>query len=239
MLSFLFFSKGHNMPKVNPEYLEEKRNQILEAALAVCNRKPVYDVTMSDIVSETGMSQGGVYKYFNSIDLVLAALIDKANTQGDYFVQIDRIMNSDDLPENKLKDLFRISEHYFSVMLISYNKILFELSTLFAYSREKRDRIYQNVTTSSAFEYLMRCAAEIIVSETKKGYFTPVLPSEDILAFITASFDGIIRDVTITKCYMENGAPQADVIFDEKKLIGCLYRSTMAFLGKPQMTEER
>ena len=30
------------------------------------------------------MSQGGVYKYFNTIDLVLAALIDRANLQGNY-----------------------------------------------------------------------------------------------------------------------------------------------------------
>ena len=223
------------MPKVKAEYLEEKRNQILEAAFAVCNRKPVYDVTMSDIVAETGMSQGGVYKYFNNIDLVLAALIDKANTRGDYSDQIDKVMRSDDPPEKKLKSLFGISEQYFSDMLISYNKILFELSTFFAYSRERRDRIYQNVTTSSAFEHLMNSAAKIIVSETEKGYFTPMIPAEDILTYIIASYDGIIRDVTITKCYTGN----ADIVFDEKKLIGCLYRSTMMFLGKPQVNEER
>ena len=66
------------MPKVKSEYLESKRNQILDAAFEVCKRKPAYDVTMTDVVSETGMSQGGVYKYFNNIDLVLAALIDRA-----------------------------------------------------------------------------------------------------------------------------------------------------------------
>ena len=54
------------MPKVKDEYLENKRNQILDAAFAVCKRKPVYDVAMTDIVTETGMSQGGVYKYFNN-----------------------------------------------------------------------------------------------------------------------------------------------------------------------------
>ena len=46
------------MPKVKNEYLENKRNQILDAAFAVCKRKPAYDITMTDIVSETGMSQG-------------------------------------------------------------------------------------------------------------------------------------------------------------------------------------
>ena len=220
------------MPKVKEEYFAEKRNQILEAAFAVCNRKPAYDVTMSDIVAETGLSQGGVYKYFNNIDYVLAALIDKANMQGDYHKQIDIIMESDEKPETVLKELFCISEQYFSDMLISYNKILFELSTFFAYSQEKCKRIYQNVTTASTFEYLLNCASEVIISGTQKGYFKPVLPIEDILAFITSSFDGIIRDVTITKCYLGKGAPETSIHFDEHKLINCLYSSTLYFLGK-------
>lgn len=222
------------MPKVNEEYFEEKRNQILDAAFAVCNRKPAYDVTMSDIVAETGLSQGGVYKYFGNIDTVLAALIDRANTQGDYFGVIDKVMNSGLSPEDKLKELFTISKRYFSDMLISYNKILFELSTFFAYSSDKCQRIYQKVSTSSAFEYLMKCAAQIILSETESGYFSPVIPPEDVLSFITASFDGIIRDVTITKCYAGRGVPQTTLCFDEEKLIRCLYLSTMTLLGKPQ-----
>ena len=220
------------MPKVNEEYYEDKKNQIIEAAFRVCNRKPAYDVTMSDIVSETGMSQGGVYKYFNNIDLVLAALIDKANTQGNYCEQIDKIMKSGESPEIILKKLFSISEQYFSDMLISYNKILFELSTFFAYSPERCERINKNVKTSSTFGYLMKCAAKIITTESRKGYFKPVMPVKDILAFIEASFDGIIRDVTITKCYSKNEMLKADVEFNEKKLIKGLYISTMNLLGK-------
>ena len=113
------------MPKVKNEYLENKRNQILDAAFAVCKRKPAYDITMTDIVSETGMSQGGVYKYFNNIDLVLAALIDKANLQGNYMEQIDEIMESDNASDVILHNLFLVSEQYFSDMLISYNKIFY------------------------------------------------------------------------------------------------------------------
>ena len=227
------------MPKVNEEYFVEKRNQILKAAFAVCNRKPAYDVTMSDIVVESGLSQGGVYKYFNNIDFVLSALIDKANSLGDYHNQIDDIMKSGVASEIILKELFKISEKYFSDMLISYNKILFELSTFFAYSKDKHDRIYQNVMTTSTFEYLIKCASELIISETQKGYFKPILPIEDILAFIISSFDGIIRDVTLTKCYSGKETPKAPVQFDEHKLINCIYLSTMYFLGKSVVEQER
>ena len=223
------------MPKVKEEYFEEKRNQILEAAFRVCMRKPAYDLTMSDIVAETGLSQGGVYKYYGNIDLVLAALIDRANTQGDYFSQIDSVMASEEAPEAILKKLFEISEQYFSDMLISYNKILFELGTLFAHDPKKGEQIYQNVTTASAFDYLMKCATGVILTGTQQGYFSPVIPVEDVLAFIVASYDGIIRDVTITKCYRGEDVPKAMVRFEEKCLTGALYLSTMMLLGKPQV----
>lgn len=222
------------MPKVKDEYLENKRNQILDAAFAVCKRKPVYDVTMTDIVTETGMSQGGVYKYFNNIDLVLAALIDRANLQGNYMEQIDEIMESGNASDVILHDLFLISEQYFSDMLISYNKILFELSTFFAYNSERRERINKNVTTSSTFGYLTQCASSVMVTGVERGDFVPVLPVKDIMAFIIASFDGIIRDVTLSRCYSGNSEPESGVVFDEKNLIHCLYISTMSLLEKSE-----
>ena len=219
------------MPKVKNEYLENKRNQILDAAFAVCKRKPAYDITMTDIVSETGMSQGGVYKYFNNIDLVLAALIDKANLQGNYMEQIDEIMESDNASDVILHNLFLVSEQYFSDMLISYNKILFELSTFFTYNPERHERINKNVTTTSTFGYLMQCASSIMITGVERGDFMPVLPVKDIMAFIIASFDGIIRDVSLSKCYAGNSS---GVAFHEKNLIHCLYISTMSLLGKNQ-----
>lgn len=220
------------MPKVKNEYLENKRNQILDAAFAVCKRKPAYDITMTDIVSETGMSQGGVYKYFNNIDLVLAGLIDKANLQGNYMEQIDEIMESGNASDVILHNLFLISEQYFSDMLISYNKILFELSTFFAYHPERKEGINKNVTTPSTFGYLTQCALNVIITGVERGDFVPVLPVKDIMAFIIASFDGIIRDVTLSKCYAGNNIPESGVIFHEKNLIHCLYISTMTMLGK-------
>lgn len=226
------------MPKVKNEYLENKKNKILDAAFAVCKRKPAYDITMTDIVSETGMSQGGVYKYFNNIDLVLAALIDKANTQGNYIEQIDEIMESGNSLDVILHNLFLVSEQYFSDMLISYNKVLFELSTFFAYNPERNERINKNVTTSSTFGYLTQCVSKIIIMGAESGHFMPVMPIEDILAFIIASFDGIIRDVTLSKCYLEKSIPKSSVAFNEKRLIHCLYISTMSLLGK-NLNDER
>lgn len=218
------------MPKVKEGYLQERRNKIVSAAFEVCKRKPAYDVTMSDIVAETGMSQGGVYKYFNNIHSVFAALIDKANLKGNQTERIDEIMISDEKPEIKLEKLFLVSEAYFSEMLISYNKILFELSTLSLQNPEIGKKIYDETTTIPVFAYLTHCVSELIVKQVEIGYFNPIVPVTDVLAFIVSSFDGIIRDVTLNKCYNEKSDDIPD--FDEKKLIFCLYLSTMKLLGK-------
>ena len=217
------------MPKVNDGYYLEKRKEILRAAFEVCKRKPAWDVTMSDIVAETGMSQGGVYKYFGNICAVYAALIDEANLKGGQTERIDGIMASGDRPEIKLRKLFEAAEEYFSEMLIRYNKILFELSTYSLQNPEAGERINELTTVKPVFPYLARRVSELIMTGAREGYFRPVVPAEDIPAFVIASFDGIIRDVTLNKCYGKTSDEMTGL--NEKKLIGCLYSSTLKLLG--------
>ena len=221
------------MPKVNEDYLQKKRDEILDAAFEVCRRKPAYDVTMSDIVAETEMSQGGVYKYFNNIYSVYAALVDRANRKGDRIERIDRIMASEALPEEKIKALFEISGDFFSDMLISYNKILFELSSFSMQNPDQGKMIDEQTTVMPVFPYLLRCVSEVIMTSANEGYFEPLIPANEILAFLVASFDGIIRDVTLNKCYHTEAAEVS--FFDETKLISCLYLSTMNLLGKNEI----
>ena len=218
------------MPKVSEAYLVEKKNEILDAAFEVCKRKPAYEVTMSDIVAETGLSQGGVYKYFNSIYQVYAALIDRANQAGDQIQQDDGGMLLDIAPEEKLGQLFKISEQFFSDMLLSYNKILFELSTYCIQNPEIDKKIKSETKVTPVFPYLANRAAELIIMQVQAGYFKPVIPVEDVLAFMVSSFDGIIRDVTLNKCY--NISSDNMIVLDEKKLISSLYLSTLKLLGK-------
>ena len=217
------------MPKVSEEYLQDKRNEILDAAFEVCKRKPAYEVTMSDIVSETGLSQGGVYKYFNNIYSVYAALTDRANLIGNQTEHIDEIMMLDIKPEEKLNELFKIAESFFSDMLLSYNKILFELGTYCIQNPEADKKINGETKETPVFPYLARRAAELIVTHVKAGYFKPVIPVEDILSFMVSSFDGIIRDVTLNKCYNISSDNMTEL--DEKKLITSLYLSIIKLLG--------
>ena len=54
------------MPRVIPEYKEEARKRIIEAALEVFCRKGYRAAKMSDIAKELGISKGAIYTYFNN-----------------------------------------------------------------------------------------------------------------------------------------------------------------------------
>ncbi len=218
------------MPKVKEEYLIEKKHEILRAAFEVCKRKPAYDVTMSDIVSETGMSQGGVYKYFNNICSVYAAIIDEANLMCDRIGLINEAVDSDADPWEKLERLFAVSESFFTDMLLSYNKVLFELSAFCIQNPEYDRKIKSETSAIPVFDHLAERLGQLILTQTEAGVFHPIVPARDVISFVISSFDGIIRDVTLSRCYGIHADEMNDL--NEKKLINCLYFSTLKLLGK-------
>ena len=56
-----------------PDVSEERRGQIIEAALACFTRKGYANTTIDDIVAESGLSKGAIYWYFKSKDDVFQA----------------------------------------------------------------------------------------------------------------------------------------------------------------------
>jgi AcrR family transcriptional regulator len=55
---------------------EERREQIITAAMAVFARHGFYEARMDDIVKESGLSKGALYWYFKSKDDIIAAIMD-------------------------------------------------------------------------------------------------------------------------------------------------------------------
>ena len=61
-------------PKVSEQYLEERRNQILDAAVATFSRNGLHQTTIEDIRLEAGLSRGAVYHYFKSKEDIIDAI---------------------------------------------------------------------------------------------------------------------------------------------------------------------
>ena len=59
-----------------PNVSEERKNQILQAAMNVFSRLGFHTARMDDIVTESGLSKGTIYWYFNSKDEIIIAILD-------------------------------------------------------------------------------------------------------------------------------------------------------------------
>lgn len=62
------------MPKLKPETIAARREQILRAALTCFAQKGYHQTTLDDIVDEAGLSKGSVYVYFDSKKALYLAL---------------------------------------------------------------------------------------------------------------------------------------------------------------------
>jgi AcrR family transcriptional regulator len=68
------------VPKVSPAHEQQRRAQILNAAMACFARQGYHATSMDDVVRESGLSVGAIYSYFASKeDLFLALSDDRAN----------------------------------------------------------------------------------------------------------------------------------------------------------------
>ena len=61
---------------------KDKLRKILESAKIVFCRKGFLAVTMQDIIDECGISRGGIYIYFSSVDEVFLEVIKQRNKEG-------------------------------------------------------------------------------------------------------------------------------------------------------------
>lgn len=67
--------------KNNGSKREQKRAAILAGARNVFSRQGFIDVTMKDIIEEVGISRGGIYLYFDSVDAIFIETIKERNTR--------------------------------------------------------------------------------------------------------------------------------------------------------------
>jgi AcrR family transcriptional regulator len=218
------------MPKVDDIYFEQKRKLILDATYRVCMKKPLYEVTMRDIIEEIGISQGGIYRYYANFHEILFDLIDRETKDKNLREKVDVIFSSTVPPEEIVMQ---------SISLIlsgasdetGIGKILFELSMLFVKDSALYEKFSQEVTLVKDEEYLLEKAAAYLIAKIEEGYFKPVAPLPDIFALLMASVDGIQRDVILTKYYKLEKQSFPLPKFDTNALSNILSKEVILALG--------
>jgi len=190
------------MPKVDARYTEQKRDKILTAALVVAMRKPIHEVSMRDIISESGLSQGGIYLYFANIDEVYIALINRESAScRDVKAQTDETIISGTAPEQTISRLFDIWKTTILTTLVGVGKIYFELCTIYAGDKERLKKFISKVNIAADEAYLQEKCAVYITQKIREGYFTPKQPVNEIFSFLTATLSGITRNLILCRHY--------------------------------------
>lgn len=80
MLCFLHDKDNLNiraMPKVVPEYKEDAKRRIIEAAMDVIAERGCDQMTFDDVAKKIGVTKGAVYWYFKSKEDLIAAVLNK------------------------------------------------------------------------------------------------------------------------------------------------------------------
>lgn len=219
------------MPKVTEDHYENRKNIILDAALSVCMKKAVYEVSMSDVIKEANSSRGGVYKYFKNIDDVLIALINREGKRFDdnYEEKIEQIILKDERPEQIISDFFKYTTDRVLAAFEVYGKIYLDLDIPLANDQKRNQSFHSRIDENAKIKYLSNHLFDFIGEKIEEGYFKPLVSVDEVNNFIAASFDGIVFDVLYSKYYQFRDGSSA-YHFDGSKLIQSLCISVILLL---------
>ena len=227
----LIWERGINLPKVNEEYTKQKINHILNAAKDIALNKPLYEVSMRDIITRSGLSQGGIYRYFSNIDEIYIALINRDCNLLNVEEQINMILDSNDCPEMIISKLLWLWKRLVLDNLVGVGKIYYELCTMYVNDKSRLNKFVFNIKLSSKETYLQEKSISYIISQIENNYFTPKFDITDISHFLVVSLDGIIRDLILSKYYGANETFSLAKGLDENKLMYVTITSLILLLG--------
>jgi AcrR family transcriptional regulator len=84
------------MPRVSDEYLEQRRQQILDAARRCFARKGFYETSMQEVFRESGLSAGAVYRYFKSKNELVQSI--SAGALSRFLAVVDEALAEEPVP---------------------------------------------------------------------------------------------------------------------------------------------
>ncbi|MBR6094627.1 MAG: TetR/AcrR family transcriptional regulator [Lachnospiraceae bacterium] len=217
------------MPKVTPEYIEQKKQMIVDAAYKVCLRKPVDTVTISDVIAETGMSMGAIYRYYDGLDEILTDMVKKVRTD---YGAYDRIMSLANEANGSFEEnIYRIYDTIADIMeehLMDIQKINFDFGVMAINNPERMKRILSGVEGKGNLERLgLDLLPKMLEGAEKQGYRMKC-SLEEMMLFVSSSITGIEKLCILSSCY-GTGVPGTEV--KPRPLFRTLAKSVILLLG--------
>ena len=199
------------MPKVTEEYIQRKKKKITDAAYELCIEKTVSNVTMQDIINRTGLSQGGIYRFYHGIDEIFADMLDEMRERITIKESVDEIFSrEEDASAGEIVD--RIFEMLGDVMekeLMGIQKVDFEFSVLAMNAPQRVEKILAGAKGVANKEYLMTRCAEYFQGKEASGELKLQIDGTELMAFISSAYTGIQTSCIVQNCYQKGKVAEA------------------------------
>ena len=217
------------MPKVSSEYFDNKRKMIVEAAYHVCLRKPAEVVTISDVIAETGMSQGAIYRYYDGLDSILADMVTKMRQEYSFIEDMDKIINDKVISfEEKTYSVCNLLAEHMESHLMDIQKINFDLGVLVINEPERGEKIMSQIKGDGNMDYLSKVVfPNMVMDALNKGY-KPKDSIENICTYLSSSYTGIEKLCILGACY---GDKKSELSVKPSQLFNTLAQTTILLLG--------
>ena len=141
--SFIIILEGDRLPKVSEEHKEQRKHQILMAAMEVFKRKGYEKATLKDIVEETGMSRGWIYLYFTDKIEIFEALLLHLDEQ------IDEAFSPKKLEQMSIISILREFLESYKLIFTTIDEvfILRFMNFGFQVGRTKSENVFSHIVT--------------------------------------------------------------------------------------------
>jgi AcrR family transcriptional regulator len=185
------------MPKVLPEYLELRRQQILEAAATCFARRGFHQTTMQDICREVELSPGAVYRYFPSKDAIIEGMCSRGREQNGQ--ALDEALTTDDTL-SVFDELIRV----FFLEMDNLKSLEFCTLNVELIAESPRNERVQELQAANLQNVRSRLAPFVREAQAA-GEVDPSLDPDAIARVMIAQYQGLItqrlveRDVDLTR----------------------------------------
>ena len=208
------------MPKVTEEYIKNKKKKIVDVAYRLCLKQTVSTVTMQDIINETGLSQGGIYRFYKNIDEIFSDMIFYLRQKESIKEKLDEILSQADVlpPREVTNRIFEMLADFMKRELLGIEKIDFELSVLAMNNPKRVDKILKNIPGVGHMEYLTMRTMEYFMEQAASGGIHPRVSVEELLSFISSAYTGIQTNCILYNCYKHEKNPLTEFYQPEIQL---------------------
>lgn len=166
------------MPKVVPEYKEDAKRRIIEAAMDVIAERGCDNMTFDDVAKKLGVSKGAIYWYFKRKEDLIAAVLEKFRTD------IERT-TFESYYNRPIDELFATIFDRFALTDDRQRAIFFEMFSLAARDSEVRH------ATREYYNGLVATFEEAIKKEKKQHFIQTQADAHKLALLLAALYSGL------------------------------------------------